>query len=259
MKKIISIALSGFIFSAFMTSCQEKTESKNTETEKIETSNPEATISIAPSKLIIDKVLTAEELKSLTPDMVIADLKRGNELFLKDSLSVRDHSGMIIDASNGQHPKAVILSCLDSRVPVEDVFNKGIGDLFVARVAGNVVNEDILASMEYGCKVVGSKVIVVLGHGSCGAVKSAVDDVKLGNITGLLSKIKAAIPKSSDYNGEKSSKNYDYLDYVSKNNITVAIETIMMKSPILKEMADKGEIKIVGAFYNIKTGEVTFL
>ena len=166
---------------------------------------------------------------------------------------------MIIDASNGQHPKAVILSCLDSRVPVEDVFNKGIGDLFVARVAGNVVNEDILASMEYGCKVVGSKVIVVLGHGSCGAVKSAVDDVKLGNITGLLSKIKAAIPKSSDYNGEKSSKNYDYLDYVSKNNITVAIETIMKKSPILKEMADKGEIKIVGAFYNIKTGEVTFL
>ena len=166
---------------------------------------------------------------------------------------------MVRNASAAQYPKAVILSCLDSRVPVEDVFDKGIGDLFVARVAGNFVNEDILGSMEFGCKVSGAKVILVLGHESCGAIKAAIDNVKMGNITAMLTKIKPAVVKSQDFAGEKTSKNDAYIEYVAKNNIINTIATIRSKSPILKEMEDKGEIKIVGAYYDLKTGEVTFL
>jgi carbonic anhydrase len=208
---------------------------------------------------IKDKVLNADEQKALTPDQVIESLKEGNKAFMANDLTDRDHSAMVRDASNGQFPKAVILSCLDSRVPVEDVFNKGIGDLFVARIAGNFVNEDMLGSMEYGCKVSGAKLIVVMGHKSCGAIKSAIEDVKLGNITAMLLKIKPAVTKSQDFAGEKTTKNDAFVEYVAKNNIAYTIETIRLKSPTLKEMEDKGEIKIVGAYYNIKTGEVTFL
>jgi len=166
---------------------------------------------------------------------------------------------LVRNASVGQYPKAVILSCLDSRVPVEDVFDKGIGDLFVARVAGNFVNEDILGSMEFGCKVSGAKLILVLGHESCGAIKAAIDNVKLGNITAMLTKIKPAVVKSQDFTGEKTSKNDAFVEHVAKNNVINTIETIKSKSVILKEMADKGEIKIVGAYYNLKTGAVIFL
>src|SRR6187431_2832187 len=140
--------------------------------------------SLAPASIpapLREKVLTAEEQKALMPDTVIQRLKEGNQRFVNNSITARDHSAMVRNASVGQYPKAVILSCLDSRVPVEDVFDKGIGDLFVARVAGNFVNEDILGSMEYGCKVSGAKLILVLGHESCGAVKAAIDGVKLGN------------------------------------------------------------------------------
>jgi carbonic anhydrase len=152
----------------------------------------------------------------------------------------------------------VILSCLDSRIPVEDVFDKGIGDLFVARVAGNFVNTDILGSMEFGCKVSGAKLILVLGHESCGAVKAAIDNVKLGNITGMLGNIEPAVARSQDFKGDKTSSNPAFVEYVAKNNVLNTIETIRKKSPILKEMEDKGEIKIVGAYYSLKTGEVSF-
>ena len=178
---------------------------------------------------------------------------------MNNDLTERDHSAMIRKASKGQYPKAVILSCLDSRVPVEDVFDKGIGDIFVGRVAGNFVNEDLLGCMEFGCKVSGAKLILVMGHESCGAIKAAIDDVKMGNITAMLAKIKPAISKSQDFSGEKSSKNVAYVDHVAKNNVAHAIETIRAKSPILKEMEDKGEIKIVGAYYDVDTGEVNFL
>lgn len=206
-----------------------------------------------------EKVLTAEEQKALTPDLVIQRLKEGNKRFMSDNLTLRDHSALVRDATQGQYPKAVILSCLDSRIPVEDVFDKGIGDLFVGRVAGNFVNEDLLGSMEFGCKVSGAKLILVLGHESCGAVKSAIDDVKLGNITAMLSKIKPAIVKSQDFEGEKKSKNPDFVEYVAKNNVLETIATIKAKSQILKEMEENGEIKIIGAYYDLHTGEVIFL
>jgi carbonic anhydrase len=166
---------------------------------------------------------------------------------------------MVREAAAGQFPKAVILSCIDSRIPVEDVFDRGIGDLFVGRVAGNFVNTDLLGSMEFGCRVMGAKLILVLGHESCGAITSAIDDVKLGNITAMLANIKPAIEASQDFPGDKSSKNAEYVMYVLKNNVINTVKTIQEKSPILKEMEDKGEIKIVGAYYNINTGVVTFL
>ena len=205
-----------------------------------------------------EKVLTAEQQKALTPDQVIQKLKDGNRRYMSNDLTARDHSALVRDAAFGQYPSAVILSCIDSRVTVEDVFDKGIGDLFVCRVAGNFANADILGSMEYGCKVSGAKLIVVMGHEYCGAIKSAIDNVKLGNITQLLAKIKPAIVASADFKGEKTSKNDDYVAYVALNNVKQTIQSILKGSPLLKEMADKGEIKIVGAGYNLKTGEVIF-
>lgn len=207
----------------------------------------------------VEKVLTAEEQAALTPDRVIQSLKEGNRRFVTNEITARNHSAMVRNASAGQYPKAVILSCLDSRVPIEDVFDRGIGDLFVGRVAGNFVNEDLLGSMEFGCKVSGAKLILVLGHESCGAIKAAIDDVQLGNITAMLTKIKPAVVRSQDFTGEKTSKNDAFVEYVAKNNVLNTMETIKARSPILKEMSDQGKIKIVGAYYDLKTGEVIFL
>jgi carbonic anhydrase len=239
---------------SLMVSCQSADSDKPAETTT--TVVAETPASPAPLK---EKVLTAEEQSALTPDLVIQSLKDGNKRFMNNELTSRDHSAMARNAAKGQFPKAVILSCLDSRVPVEDVFDRGIGDLFVGRVAGNFANEDLLGSMEFGCKVSGAKLILVLGHEACGAVKAAIDDVELGNITAMLTKIKPAVVKSQDFTGEKSSKNDEFVDYVGKNNVLNTINTIQAKSPILNEMVKKGEIKIVGAYYNLKTGEVTFL
>lgn len=206
----------------------------------------------------LDKVMTQEEQKSLTPEKVMALLKEGNERFVKGELTSKDVPKQIIEASKGQYPKAVILSCLDSRVPIEKVFDRSIGDVFVARVAGNIVNEDILASMEYGCKVSGAKLIVVLGHSDCGAVKSAIDNVQLGNITELLAKIRPSIDSLGPYSGVKTSKNKEFVEMVSNENVRTAIDNVRLNSPILKEMEDKGEIKIVGADYDIDNGKVNF-
>lgn len=204
-------------------------------------------------------VLTAADQKAMTPDWVINSLKEGNRRFVTNRLTPKNDSAMVRMAASGQYPEAVVLSCLDSRIPVEDVFDRGIGDLFVTRVAGNVVNEDILGSMEFGCKVSGAHVIVVMGHEGCGAVKAAIDNVQLGNITALVSKIQPAVAASDNFVGEKSSKNDSYLEVVAKNNILHTIEMIKENSPLLKEQAAKGEITIVGAYYNLKTGEVSFL
>ena len=187
-----------------ITFCQNKVAN---ETEKNDTK--EATSKLVPLK---EKVLTAEEQKVLTPDYVIQSLKDGNKRYMKNDLTLRDHSALVRDASQGQYPKAVVISCLDSRVSVGDIFDKGIGDLFVGRVAGNFVNEDLLGSAEYGCKVSGAKLVLVLGHESCGAIKSAIDDGKMGNITAMLAKIKPAIAKSQDYKGEKKSKNSEFVE-----------------------------------------------
>jgi carbonic anhydrase len=246
------ITVTGII--ALASSCQSSTENNNAVSPQ-----KDSTASSEVQKPLRENVLTAEEQQALTPDAVIQNLKEGNQRYVSNTLTAENHPSMVHNASKGQYPEAVILSCIDSRVPVEDIFDKGIGDIFVGRVAGNFANEDLLGSMEYGCKVAGAKLILVLGHESCGAVKAAIDKVELGNITAMLSKIKPAVDKSQDFAGEKTTKNHDFVDYVTKNNILHTIETIKLKSAILKEMAEKGEIKIVGAYYNLETGEVTFI
>ncbi len=254
MSKVISSIIAMVVFVTAIPSCQNGSETKPPVSS--DTVSKPAASTPPPLK---ERVLTKAEQDALTPDIVIQSLKDGNKRYVNNDLTQRDHSALVRDASSGQYPKAVILSCLDSRVPVEDVFDKGIGDIFVGRIAGNFVNVDLLGSMEFGCKVSGAKLIVVMGHESCGAIKAAIDNVKLGNITAMLSKIQPAVKKSGDFKGEKSSKNNEFVDYVGRNNVLMAVENIKKWSPILKEMVDKGEIKIVGAYYNLKTGEVTFL
>ena len=201
-----------------------------------------------------NNVLTAEEQANLTPDNVIDILKQGNEEFAKSNPK------LVQDAANGQFPKAVILSCLDSRVPVEDVFGRNIGDVFVARVAGNIVNPDILGSMEFACAASGAKLILVLGHGKCGAIMHAIDGTELGNITEMLSKIQPAVAKAKvGFSGETTSANSEFVEHVCHTNVELMMDEIRKNSPILKEMEDKGEIKIVGAWYDMHTGKVEFL
>lgn len=209
--------------------------------------------------ILTTNVLTAEQQKELTPLSVIDSLKKGNKEYTEDRLVIRNTSARIRTAALGQYPAAVVLSCMDSRVPVEDVFHKGIGDLFVIRVAGNVINQDILGSMEYGCKASGAKVILVLGHEYCGAIKSAIDDVQLGNITALLQKIKPAVTGLKDFKGDKKSKNPEFVEAVCDENVKLAINNIRTGSPILKKMEDDKQIMIVGAVYDMKTGKVQFL
>jgi len=210
-------------------------------------------------KPLVETVLTEDEQKRLTPDVIIESLKAGNKRFVNGSLTLRDHSAQVRHAVLGQYPKAVVLACIDSRVTVEDIFDKGIGDLFIAKVAGNVVNEDILGSMEYACKVAGAKVVIVLGHEYCGAVKSAIDEVKIGNITNLLARMKPAIDSVSPDSKNRTSKNKEFVHSVCLENVHLAIVTIREKSLLLNEMELAGQIKIVGADYDMETGIVTFL
>ena len=204
-------------------------------------------------------VTTAEEQARLTPDEVLQHFKDGNRRFRSGQVTRRNHPEQVRKSAVGQYPKAVVLSCLDSRVPVEDVFDQGIGDVFVARVAGNLVNEDILGSMEFACKVAGAKMILVMGHQHCGAIKGAIDDVKLGNLTTLLAKIKPAVALSNNFPGEQVSSNPLYMRHVARNNVRHAVSQIRTLSPILKEMEDKKEIKIVGAFYRLTDGTLEFI
>jgi len=222
------------------------------------TSSGDSSISVSKKDVINEGFRNKEAQSKLTPDSVLHILQLGNLDYTGDNLVIRNTSERIRKASLGQYPAAVILSCLDSRVPVEDVFHCGIGDLFVARVAGNISNEDILGSLEYGCKVSGAKLVVVLGHEYCGAVKSAIDDVKLGNITALLGKIRPAVMQLDTFSGDKSSKNAAFVEAVCRQNILNTIRAIRMNSPILMDMENKGEIKIVGAEYHMETGRVDF-
>ena len=210
-------------------------------------------------KPVVSHVMTKEEQTRLTPDAILEDFIAGNKRFQSGVTTVRDHSKQARKSAPGQFPKAVVLSCVDSRVPVEDVFDQGLGDIFVGRVAGNFVNEDLLGSIEFACKVSGAKLVLVMGHQHCGAIKGAIDDVKLGNITAMLSKIKPAVAMSQDFKGEKTSKNDKFVKHVSENNVLYAMDQIRKKSPILKEMEDKGQIKIVGLFYNLTDGTLEFL
>jgi carbonic anhydrase len=206
----------------------------------------------------VERVLTKEERDLLKPDDVLQILKEGNGRFTAGMLTKRDHSAMVREAALGQYPKAVILSCVDSRIPVEDVFDRGIGDVFVAHVAGNFENTDILGSMEFSCRVMGAKLVLVLGHEHCGAVKGAIDNVELGNITAMLQNIRPAVEFFDAYEGEKTSKNQEFVHMVVEQNIRMTMDRIRERSPILGEMEAQGEIKIVGGHYDMVTGIVTF-
>lgn len=200
--------------------------------------------------------LTQELQASITPASALEMLKDGNRRFIEKNKAGRDLNNQVAETSGGQYPFAVVLSCIDSRVPVEHVFDLGIGDVFSARVAGNVVNEDVLGSIEYGCKVAGSKLLLVMGHTKCGAVTSACKGVELGNITALLSKIQPAVNAVDNPSGEVTS---EFIENVNVKNIEMTIDQIKAKSPILAEMAENGEINIVGAVYDVASGAVNFL
>jgi len=202
--------------------------------------------------------LTKEQRDTMTPLQVIDELKKGNERFRTRKMAPRDYLAEKRSSAAGQYPAAVILGCVDSRVPAEIIFDVGIGDAFIGRVAGNVVNDDLLGSMEFACAVSGSKLVLVLGHTACGAIKGAIDDVVLGNLTGLLARIKPAIP-ATKFEGEKSSKNPAYVDAVARTNVKLAIENIRLRSPVLTDLEKKGSIQITGAMYNLSNGVVEFV
>ena len=202
--------------------------------------------------------LAKEQRDRMSPAQVIDELKKGNERFRKGKMAPRDYLAEKRSSASGQYPAAVILGCVDSRVPAEIVFDAGIGDTFNGRVAGNVVNDDLLGSMEFACAVSGAKLVLVLGHTACGAIKGAIDDVVLGNLTGLLARIKPAIPETK-FEGEKSSKNPAYVDAVARTNVRVALENIRRRSPGLTDLEKKGSIQITGAMYDLATGVVDFV
>ena len=201
------------------------------------------------------KALTKVKQEQITPADALNRLVDGNKRFTQNAQVQRDLQEQIVDTSQGQFPFAAVLSCIDSRVPAEIVFDQGIGDVFSARVAGNIVNEDMLGSIEYACKVAGSKLVVVMGHTKCGAVTAACKNVELGNITALLSKIKPAVEKRS----KGLEMDAEAIEEVAIQNVLLSIENIRKESPILAEMEKEAQIKIVGAIYNVASGEVAFL
>jgi carbonic anhydrase len=205
-----------------------------------------------------DGSLTKEQRDHMTPAQVIEELKKGNHRFLTGRMAPRNFLAEKRSSAAGQYPAAVILGCIDSRVPAEIVFDAGIGDTFNGRVAGNVVNDDLLGSMEFACAVSGAKLVLILGHTACGAVKGAIDDVVLGNLTGLLARIKPAIAETR-FEGEQSTKNPVYVDAVSRTNVRLGLENIRRRSPILADLERKGSIQITGAMYDLANGRVDFL
>lgn len=204
------------------------------------------------------KTLTKQMQEQISPSQALDLLKEGNKRFINNLKINRNLLQQANDTSDGQHPFAVILSCIDSRTSAELIFDQGLGDIFSVRIAGNIINEDILGSMEFGCKLAGSKIIVVLGHSSCGAVKGACDNAKLGHLTGLLEKISPAVEAEKTVTENRTSSNAEFVNKVTQINVEHTVELILKQSPIIKEMVDKGEIGIVGGIHNIQTGEVFF-
>lgn len=196
---------------------------------------------------------------ALTPAQALELLKHGNERFVNNMKVNRNLLQQANDTSDGQHPFAVILSCIDSRTSAELIFDQGLGDIFSVRIAGNIVNDDILGSMEFGCKAAGSKLIVVLGHTKCGAVKGACDNVEMGHLTSLLNKIQPAVNAEKITTADRTSANAEFVENVALLNVKRTVKTITQTSTILKEMIEKGEIGIIGGIHDIATGEVTFL
>jgi carbonic anhydrase len=201
--------------------------------------------------------LTKELRDKLTPDQIIQAMKNGNKRFRKGERKERNYLREQRASASGQYPAAVLLSCIDSRAPAEVIMDLGIGDIFNCRVAGNVENADILGSMEFACKLAGAKVVLVMGHTACGAIKGAIDNAELGNLTGLLAKIKPAV-QATTYAGERSAKNYAFVDAVARKNVEMTVAGIRKDSPVLAELEAKGTVKITGAMYNLETSALEF-
>jgi carbonic anhydrase len=206
------------------------------------------------------EVMTKAKQEQITADQALQLLKDGNARFVSGHVQRRDLPAQVrATGHDGQFPLASIVSCIDSRSAPAQVFDQGVGDLFVASVAGNVVNEDILGSLEYGSKVAGTKLIVILGHTHCGGVKGACDGAELGNLTQLVKKIRPAVNMTPDVHGsDRSSKNHHFVDAVAENNVKLNVQAVLDKSPVLREMAQKGQIKIVGAMLDVETGKIRF-
>ncbi|NVK38374.1 MAG: carbonic anhydrase [Gammaproteobacteria bacterium] len=204
------------------------------------------------------KTLTKEMQEAITPDMALALLKEGNKRFINNLKANRNLLQQANETSEGQHPFAIVLSCIDSRTSAEIIFDQGLGDIFSVRIAGNIINEDILGSMEFACKVAGSKIITVLGHTNCGAIKGACDHVEMGNLTNLLAKIRPAIDDEKSVQDNRSSTNEEFVDKVTLINVKRTMISIVQRSPILKELIESKQIILVGGIHNIATGEVTF-
>lgn len=204
------------------------------------------------------RTLTKEMQAAITPAMALDLLKEGNKRFVNNLKMNRNLLQQANETSDGQHPFAVILSCIDSRTSVELIFDQGLGDVFSIRIAGNIINEDILGSMEFGCKVAGAKIIVVLGHTKCGAIKGACDHVEMGNLTALLSKIQPAVYDEKTVTDNRNSNNNEFVEKVSAINVKRTVQAVLQRSPILKEMVETGAIAIVGGNHDITTGGVTF-
>jgi carbonic anhydrase len=203
--------------------------------------------------------MTKEQRDKFAPDEIIELMKKGNERFLKgDEHPTHNYVAQQRATANDQHPAAVILSCIDSRAPAEIIMDLGIGDVFNSRVAGNISNDDILASMEFACKAAGAKVVLVMGHTSCGAIKGAIDGVKLGKLTGLLAKIRPAV-EATAFTSDRSSKNLAFVDAVAVKNVELTTNSIRANSAVLRDLESTKAIKIAGAMYNLETGKVDFL
>lgn len=204
------------------------------------------------------KTLNKELQAQITPRQALEILQKGNHRFVNNLKAHRNLLEQVNETSDGQWPFAIILSCIDSRTSAELIFDQGLGDVFSVRIAGNIVNTDILGSMEFACKVAGSKLIVVLGHSKCGAVKGACDHVEMGNLTELLSKIQPAVYQEKTTQNDRSSKNADFVENVAEINVVRSVKNIIERSYILEQMVERGEIGVVGAMHNIETGEVSF-
>lgn len=204
------------------------------------------------------KTIGKKEQHNITPDQAIDLLHKGNQRFIQNLRFNRNLLQQVNETADGQFPFATILSCIDSRTPAELIFDQGLGDVFSVRIAGNIVNEDIIGSLEFACKAAGSKLIVVLGHTNCGAIKGACDNAQLGSLTQLLEKIKPAIQQEKTFKEDRNGSNLAYVNEVAKINITNSIQNILNKSNIIKELIDQKTIKIIGGLYDVSSGEVLF-
>jgi len=210
------------------------------------------------SVMLHDTVMTLAEQKLLTPDSVVKILKNGNKHFYKNKITLKNDSLRIHLTASGQYPIAAVLSCSDSRIPVEEVFDKGIGDLFVTRIAGNIADTDIIGGMEYACKVSGVKVIMVLGHEHCGAVKAAIDKVKTGNMTALINEISPAVD-AIHIKGDNTSKNNLLVHAVAIKNVQLTMKKIITHSELIGQLIQTKAIKIIGGIYDIDSGKISFI